>query len=181
MPHLLPISIGCLSFIAQSLTKWARTCRSRHLARSSAVSKATGRNRYRERPVSLCSAAAIRRPRHDASAATRSPPNFCLLSIDFQLQMAAHFMRPDGPATTATIVISGYHPSDHVCELAEHAPRLAVLDRERIHDIVQRGAPMVRRGNFTHEVKLLNIVDDMSCGLPSAVENRGRALTPQAL
>jgi hypothetical protein len=44
----------------------------------------------------------------------------------------------------AIIVIIGHHTSDQVCELAEHAPRRAGIDRELVHAVVNRGAPMAR-------------------------------------
>ncbi len=94
--------------------------------------------------------------------------------------MSARRTRRKGSPTPTIIVIIG-HPSDQVCELAEHAPRHALLDRELAYDFVQRGTPWARRGNFIHPVKLQNIVEDMSGGLPSAAEQPRRALISQAL
>ncbi len=95
--------------------------------------------------------------------------------------MPARRTRRSGPPAPAIIVIIGHHPSEQVCELEEHAPPQALLDRELAHNVVQGGTPRARRGNFTHPVKLLNLIEDMSGGLQSAGEKPGKALISQAL
>ncbi|MGI3213195.1 hypothetical protein ACROSR_19090 [Roseovarius tibetensis] len=74
-----------------------------------------------------------------------------------------------------------FHSREKIFKLADYAPRHALRDRELAHDVMQRGIPMARRGNFSHPVKLRNIVEDMSSDLQSAAEKPGKALISQAL
>lgn len=95
--------------------------------------------------------------------------------------MSARRTRRQGSPTSPITIVPGLHPGKQVFELAEHVSCRALLDRELAYDFVQRGTPWARRGNFIHPVKLQNIVEDMSGGLPSAAEQPRRALISQAL